>query len=817
MHTRLRLLLLASVLFALLVPAVARATEYEIYIDIDDEEELYDLYITDQISEDTFNTLVELRRRGVDLNEADREVLYSLPNLTYDDVDAILAYRAEVGVINAPGDLAAAGVLSREKLGSILTFIQAYDKTAKLTATHGWVRYQAAWSQEDRTIPPMVLQARVTTLRQLTVGVAGFVTRQRPGNPVWDPNRESMIAAEMAPRVNVPKYFVQWDTSQFGVIAGTYRIGFGQRLTFDNTDRYTPNGFVMDDAVYRNTDLGRICRESGGELPQTPCPGGADNEIYYGTKDFRWRDSLRGVAIGAKHLSMPVGWVQLYGFGSWQTKQIYQYQVLDADQCEDPLSSDDSCSAPAVLVSREGQSRFDPLAAHRTQTLPNMYDEFLGGGNFTWFYDRRTHVGLTGYAATASWRVDGANLDFQEWSPTPFGGTWGAIGADAAWGYRWSDLGVELSRSFDSMTSSLDPEYGGGGFAGIVRHTATFGSHELELSARYYDKGYANPYAGPISQADKFHGNRARDEAGGRVRYGGRIANRLDLRGVADVWVQPRQQSPKLLTYLRGDMDVNDWFRPGLWLQYRNVDLRPGPRNKVGCVDDGSDEIDQNPANEDGSPDYRSGCLAEVGQITGRMGFKLFKGKLSITAQYQHEFIDDPSLLRKEQGDLCEDDPTSPYCQPKACIDDLDPDDPMSVPDACSQSCGGDGQPACYNVCTDNPDHPLCVSSCADDPTSLSCHTRLRQDSAATLIVRAQPLPGFRVTGRLRYLFEDIANNNYYEQSLWTYFDLSYVIRRVFLIRARYDVLLWMDNRASTMSRVPNPEHRLRLELEARF
>ena len=805
-------LLLLAVLA--LLPTRAWAIEYEIFIDIDDEQDLYDLYDTRQISEDTLNTLVELRRRGVDLNEATREQLYSLPNLTYNDVDAILAYREEVGSIYAPGDLAAAGVISREKLASILTFIQAHDKRARLTATHGWIRYQTAWSQEDRTVPPMSLQARVTTLRKLTIGFAGLVTRQRPGNPIWDPNREALMAPEMAPRVSVPKYYVQWDSDRFGVIAGSYRIGFGQRLTFDNTDRYTPNGFFLDDAVFRPRDLGRLCRESRGELPETPCPQGADDPLIYGTKDFRWRDSLRGVAIGAKHLSLPVGWVQAYGFGSWQSRQIYQYQVRDTDRCEDPLVEDDSCSAPTVLVLRKDGDRFAPTAAHRTQTLPNMYDEFLGGGNFTWFYDRRTHVGVTGYGASTLWRIEGASLDFQDWSTTPFGGPWGAIGVDMTWGHRWSDLGLELARSFDSMSSASDEGYGGGGFAGILRHTSTFGSHELELTARYYDKNYANPYAGPISQADQFDGNRARDELGGRVRYTGRVANRLDLRALADVWLQPTQLSPKILTYVRGDVDVNEWFRPGLWLQYRNVDLRPGRRFKVGCVDLGGN-LDENPADVDGSQNFRSGCLAEVGQITARMGFRPFKGKLSIIAQYQHELIDDPSLQKKELNALCEEDPSNPACRAQSCIDD--PEDPACAVKDCDNDPGTEA-PSCKNACAEDPTNPLCQDVCELDPDNPACDDpRLRQDAAATLIVRGQPLPGFRITGRARYLFEDIANNGYYEQSLWTYVALSYVIKRLFLIRLRYDTVLWLDERQSTGNRVPNPEHRLRLELEARF
>ena len=325
MRTRPRLRSFATLTAGLLAvawPRAAQAIEYEVFIDVDTYDELNELWVNGMISEDTFNTLVELQRRGVDLNRANREQLYSLPNLTYDDVDRILGYRTEAGVIHSPADLVAAGVLSREKLGSILMFIQTQDDR-RLSATHGWFNYQTAWSQQDSTVPPMTLQARVTTLRQLTFGFAGLVTRQRPGDPIWDPNRDALMAEQMRVRVNAPKYYVQWDTERWGVIAGSYRIGFGQRLTFDNTDRYTPNGFFLDDAVFRYNDLGVACRESQGELPTSPCAG-ETGDIYV-TKDFRWRDSLRGVAIGAKHLSLPVGWLQLYGFGAWQSRQIYQY------------------------------------------------------------------------------------------------------------------------------------------------------------------------------------------------------------------------------------------------------------------------------------------------------------------------------------------------------------------------------------------------------------------------------------------------------------------------------------------------------------
>jgi len=734
MRRRTRLLTgLLSLAAALACPREAQAIEYETFIDVDGEEELYDLYVSDQISEDTFNTLVELHRRGVDLNQANRQQLYSLPNLTYDDVDAILTYRTEAGTIHAPADLVAAGVLSRDKLASILSFVQAHPRRDKLTATHGWIRYQTAFAPTDALVPPMTLQARLTTLRQLTIGAAAFLTRQRPGTPQWDPDRGALVAPEMAIRAHVPKFFAQWDNDRWGVIVGTYRIGFGQRLTFDSTNRYTPNGFFLDDAVYRDPDLGQACRESQGELDVSPCTAPADSA--YATKDFRWRDSQRGLAIGAKHLSVPVGWLQVYGFGSWQRRQIYQYQFYNRDTCDDPYAEDDFCSAPTTLVSRSGQDPAEPTAAHKFQTLPNMYDEFLGGGNFSWFYDRRTHVGVTGYGATALWRPKGPTLDFQEWAPTPYGGSWGAIGVDTNWGYRWSDLGVELARSFDSMRS-VTPEQGGGGFAGIMRQTSTFGANELELSVRYYDKAYANPYAGPIAQSDQYDGNRARDEAGGRIRYGGRIADRLDLRAQADVWLQPSLQVPKLLAYVRGDVDVNDWFRPGLWLQYRNTDLRAG--ETFGCIDSG-DRRDVAQIEDDGSITYRSGCIAEVGQVTGRLGFRPLDGKLSIIGQYQHELINEVNI------------------------------------------------------------------------------DYMRQDASATLIVRANPFRSFRIASRVRYLFEDITDNTRQEQWVWAYFDLSYVFAKVFQVRTRYDLFYWLDERDSTLARTPNPEHRLRLVLEARF
>jgi hypothetical protein len=614
-----------------------RAAEYEIFVDADDEEELYDLFATNQISEDTFNTLVELHRRGVDLNTATREELYALPNLTFEDVDAILQYRADTGYITSPATLVLAKVLDRRKLGSIAMYLVVREPGRALSATNGMIRAQTAWSVEDSTAPPAVMQARVSTARHLTVGASIFHTRLRLGDVRWDPAREAMSATDVGSRAHVPKAFAEWDGDGWGVIAGSYRIGFGQRLTFDNSGRFTPNGFYFDDSVFRSASLTRECRYSTGELAESPCTGAAGD--VYVTPDFRWRDGLRGAAVGFDHAKLPVGWLQGYAWASYQNHGIYQYELYDRNACDDPRNDDDDrCSAPDVYV----RDPADPLASaprFAFQTLPNMYDQALGGANFSWFHARRTHVGVTGYGAAPIWRVEGADLDFQEWASTPFGGPYGAVGADAAWGHRWADLFAEVARSVDSMEPTEESP-GGGGWAGILRGTATWKDNELELAARYYDTAYANPFARPINAPDEFDGNRSRDEAGIRLRYNGLVADRLSLRSSADFWLQPTEQQPKTLAFVRGDVKATEWFYPGLWLQYRNKDLRSF--DSVGQCFEVSVEFDEN-----GEP---IPCGGQQFQITPRLGFKPHK-RVSFTTQYQHEWLDDPAYDDRRRQD----------------------------------------------------------------------------------------------------------------------------------------------------------------------
>ena len=718
---QLRALLPAGLLAgALLAAAPAAATPYEAFISIDTEEDLYDLHATGQIDDDTLTTLVELYQRGVDLNRANRDELYSLPNLTYAEVDAILEYRALAGWIQDPVDLVIGGALSQEKLEGIAAFLLVTDRRQALFATDGWIRAQTRWSVEDSGAPPASLQARIATLQNLTVGVAATLSHSRLSDVRYDPSRGALSAEAPDSAVYVPKFYARWETDTWGAIVGSYRIGFGQRLTFDNTSLYTPNGFYLDDELSRTTSLTRECKESAGELDESPCAGAA-GQIYV-TPDYRWSEGLMGAALGLRKLELGPGHLQAYGFVSYQPRSIYQYEIYSPDTCEDPRDdSDPACAAPQVF--RRQDDYLEPTSRFSFQTLPNMYADLTGGGNIAYSMGRRGRIGVTGYGSSVNWLVEGMELDFQEWARYPYGGPFGAVGVDAAYGVGRYDFFAEVARSFDSTPD------GGGGMAGIFRWVTTFEKYnELETSLRYYDEDFANPYARPIAAPDELEGIRARDEMGLRLRHTARLQKRLSLRSNADLWRTPSDDSLDALLYVRGDLEVTDQYGWGLWAQYQNKDLAVNGTGQCFSVSLEEDE--------EGEP---IPCGGEQYQVTGRFRYTPTP-RYSVTAQYRHELVAD----------------------------------------------------ARYD-------------------------TRYRQDSSATLIGTARPTSELRLRGRVRYLFEDISDNEYLEQSVWTYLDASYRVRARDLVRLRYDLYVYLDDRARTATRVPSPEHWLWLEYESRF
>lgn len=754
-----RLLTVPLVVAAL--AGTAAAAPYEVFIDVESLEDLDDLLATEQISSDTHGALYELMSRGVDLDRATREELYSLPNLTYDEVDAILAYRDENRFIANPTDLVAAGAITEQKLLAISAFLIQVDRRRGEFAPRGTVLARVRATQGDHDVPPMSVRARAAFGKNLSAGLAMTVSRLRLGEVSWDPNRDAFLAEESGVQPHVPKAYVRWRGDRFDVVAGSYRMGFGERLTFDNSTDYTPNGIYVDNLLRYAPGLSRECKQSTGELAGSPCSGDYD----YVTPDEGWSEGLLGVAAGTDHLTLGGdAYLQAYAWGSYNPRGLYQYQLAAlTSACTDPRNdAEAACGAPAVFIRPDGDP-LSPAAAAAYQTLPNLYAEALVGAHVAVHARRRAWVGVTGYGASTQWLVDvpdGITLSTQEWSPIPIGGRYGAVGVSAGYGHGVFDVFAEVTRSFDRMGDWVGELDGGGGLGAIVRVTRSLRKRELEVSARYYDPDFVNPYAGPIAAADQVDGQRARGELGARVRYAG-VHGNLNLRVVADLWrayiLDPDGAPPfvpgapangptdgwvpRLDAYVHADLTASDQIAYGLWLDFADKDLGTGGLGQCYATftDTGGESGD---LPDPGDVEDETGVAACKGmqlRTTGRLRYKLDRAT-TVTAQLAHTWVDDTHY---------------------------------------------------------------------DD--------KRRQDLAASVTAAYRKNADLRLRGRVKYLSRGLADRDYLEESIWTYGEVALRTRGKDVLTVRGDLFYWLDERERTALRSPRAEVRMLGTYQYRF
>lgn len=605
----------------------AAAVEFDTFIEVVTEDDLLQLLENGDIEPETYEELLDLMTSGIDLNRADRDELYALPNLSLADAEAIMAYREQVGRIADPADLVAAGVLSQRQLLAMAAFLVVTEPGLRVPL-HGKARLRALGVVGDARTPPLALDARARAWGKLDVGAAATLVRNRLGRVRYDANRDALVAGAPSPHVEVPKYFAAWKDERWGMIGGTYRTGFAERLMFDTTGRERPQGWVPDLTLSRESELSLKCKESSGELSVSPCSGTAG--YVYTVPDFTWSELLRGVAGYVVLGDGPVPPATLHAFASFQRHRLYQYELFDPSACPDPREDDDpACDAPRVL-NLDPSDPFAPASAWKLSTLPDLFDEGIGGGYVELRPVSHWRVGFGGYGAQVRWLVADAELDFQEWSRRPYGGAYGAVGAFVGWVKGLSDLGLELARSFDGQPT-------GGGYAALLRETLSWDEHELELVLRFYDPDYANPYARAVAAADEDEGLRVRNEAGGRLKYTAEWFDRLELRARLDLWREIETRVPKLDFALRSDVEVFRWWTPGLWLDYDDKNLRAGGAGQCFEVPDQEDV--------EGEP---IPCAGNRVAVTWRSRLEPH-ARLSVTLVARQAWLDDPAVRGKRR------------------------------------------------------------------------------------------------------------------------------------------------------------------------
>lgn len=754
-----RTLLSGAVLAAsLLWTYQASAVQYESEIDITNEQDLYDLESEGDISEETLETLLELFQSGVDLNTASLEDIYALPNLTYEDVNSIIEYRKAAGGIENPESLVSAGVLDEKLLLQIIPFITLSDIGKKGTKyISGDIKYAINAATGDDVAPPMMLRARVKGPYGLKAGVLMMTTRHNFGgigakgiyeapNPYYidslgNTAKTILWADRPDYAFHIPKYYVEWKRPNLNLIVGTYRLGFGERLTLDNSSRSNPNGFYADDAYTRNMMLISGCKEAQGDSDFDTC-----NREEQVTPDYRWSHGFRGLAATG---TLPLGDYQLIStvFISYESKSLYQYEMYDTEACSDPRIDSSECKAPAIYIGKsDGKLKYSYV------TFQNMYRELAGGANATLKIGHQGRIGITGYGAKSTFRkFDSYELDFQEWSRIPYGGPYGAIGVDGAYFIGKFGLFGEVARSFDSMGRE------GGGFGFVQRTVFTpIKKQELELTLRYYDRDFANPYTRATAAADEYEGQRARNEAGARLRYHGRLPD-WTLSGQVDFWFWPQdglmlekidgeykevkdasmsQGTSHLQLKVRAEFTGFDLFQPWIAFDYRNRDLgynydsyRNASGNEVGaCYDTQSTLTEGNLLHKCRGSFYRPAVGVKIKPLR----------TLSFDLRYQHAFVNDPHYINS-----------------------------------------------------------------------------LRQDVIFAITGIYKPIPEVNIKARFRYLSEDIKESDRYETSLLAYLQVAYTLQKKYTFQLRYDYFSYKDTRASTL--LKDDMHMFSFDFDAKF
>ncbi|MEM7136181.1 MAG: hypothetical protein AAF500_06360 [Myxococcota bacterium] len=535
----------------------ASAIPYEVFIDVDDQAEILDLRTSGQISERTFDALILLFQTKVRLAQASRDRLYALPNLSLADASALFEFLGRSKSIRGWRDLVSAGVLDERLARSIRAFV-LFEPAAIDAAATGFVRAQAQTSgANDRLPPAMALQARVVSFGALDVGVGAVVTRNDVGGLRWDAARRALSVTPERTRFVVPKLYLAWTRPAWGVVLGTYRIGFGQRLTFDVTDQAFPSGPFGDIELRRATGTTLRCKRSLGEVRDAPCPADIDPRVG---DDYSWTNRLTGVAVGADRISLRAGWLEAFAWGSYQVRRVPRVELVDAAACQDPTQDDPKCAAPRVFVRESSQA--DPQSTLRFGSLPKVVAEGLAGARFAYSRHERARIGTTGYAAKPRWLVRGVRLGFQEAARSPFGGLFGAVGVDAAYGFARQDFFAEVTRSFDSQPQ-------GGGFAALFRSLTDWASTELDVSLRYYGRNFANPYARSPSAPDERDGLRTRDEIGALIRSTTEVGRRASLRTQSNLWRRVSRPGLRADIFVRVDFAVSPRVVAAWWLSLR--------------------------------------------------------------------------------------------------------------------------------------------------------------------------------------------------------------------------------------------------------
>lgn len=513
----------------LLVAASAAAREYDAEIMVTSPEELYELLFTGELDEASVDTLIALMDRPLDINRADRGLLYDLPDVTYGLADAIIASRVDNGAFVSVDDLLRVPGLTPEILAVIRPFVIA-DKPAGVDTSldadvHGTGKAESLWRTgfgksaaavdpryERNPGPQNFLRVDMTGLTSFGGGLLASY-RERMST-TYDVSRGVLVSPGPGNQFDLENAYLTAAYGGWNLIAGTFDVGFGERLTFNTSRHRDPKtSYVLNTMADDNTK-GRL----------------------------RWEPALFGVAATYSGLDVGAGWIDATIFASRQALDVYQGSgvVYLPDAYSSDVPGDTRCPpqftfdaklrrCASTKVFDDGvpllDSNGDLVSPFQYMTFQDALQESLAGANLTFNFDERGHVGLTGYQGQAETVLaPPAVTGLSSASTYPLNGRFGAVGVDG----RFEEGPLLLSGEYARTNGG-----GNGAYARVVWMAPP--KVQTTFSLRYYDVRFENPRANPETAPDELNGLSARNELGARAevvvspRPGLRTVTKLDM------------------------------------------------------------------------------------------------------------------------------------------------------------------------------------------------------------------------------------------------------------------------------------------------
>ena len=536
-------------MFSVGVVSEASAREYDVRLVVSECGDLYEYEVSGDLMEDDFELLLALCHRPLNINRADRYMLYDLPGVTYELADRMVAARAEHGPFNSILDLGEVEGISQALLEEIEPFVSAENDIAveesgelPLTAEvqsgsvgRSGFNTSAATAVIDNRLEFNRLHQDYLQLKGMGAphfSFGGLITNRERNIAYWDRSVGHLVSdGGPSNHVEVEKAYLSASYGAFSLVLGSFDVGFGEKVTFDTTGVTNPHGWREDRHFSTDVNNARL----------------------------RPDNSLFGAAMSFSGLDFDAGWLDMTAFASYEKEDIYQYYYrVQLDEYyeggEDPdcpfgFSEGESsgCYTTGVYDSADLQA-----SPYRYVSLMDAYAELLYGANATWNFGDRARVGVTGYQASTEMLVASeANPVFAYHARIPREGKFGAIGLNAQMGIGELEMSGEYAHSLS------------GGNALYLEGIYTPGKWmELVGGYRWYDRNYDNPYSRSPSASTVTLGLRQRNEQGGKLK-----ATIKPIRGIRSVTSLETWYIPE---WVKFDDDAKEM----VWGKLGQVDLR---------------------------------------------------------------------------------------------------------------------------------------------------------------------------------------------------------------------------------------------------